>query len=123
MTQDTALVDISHEILIAIQARDRASLERLLREDFVHIDEAGSRYGRAQFVAAIEGADYRIERLSFDSLSVEIVGDTAIVCGVQRGAVLLGGGQRVEGRTAFTDLFLRDASGWRLRLAASAELS
>jgi Domain of unknown function (DUF4440) len=48
---------------------------------------------------------------------------TAVVCGVQRAQVRLPAGERVEGRTAFTDVFVRVADGWRLRLATSAELA
>ena len=124
MTSDAAspLINISHEILAAIQSRDRVALERVLLDDFAHIDETGRRHSRTDFIEAILSAGYQIERLSFDAIAVELIGDIAIVCGVQRGTVALDGGQRVEGRTAFTDIFLRGVSGWRLRLATSAEL-
>jgi len=46
----------------------------------------------------------------------------AIVSGVQRAAVVLLGGEAVEGRTAFTDVFLKDSHAWKLQAATSAEL-
>ncbi len=67
--------------------------------------------------------EFQIERLWFESLSVEQFDETAVVCGVQRAQVRLPAGDRVEGRTAFTDVFVRAADGWRLRLATSAELA
>jgi hypothetical protein len=89
----------------------------------VQIDELGHRLGKEPFIAAVEAGDFQVERLWFESLSVEQFDETAVVCGVQRAQVRLPAGGRVEGRTAFTDVFVRAADGWRLRLATSAELA
>jgi ketosteroid isomerase-like protein len=117
------LEQISHQILDAIRTRDRRALEAVLMADFVQIDELGHRLGKEPFIAAVEAGEFQIEKLWFESLSVERFDETAVVCGVQRAQVRLPAGNRVEGRTAFTDVFVRAADGWRLRLATSAELA
>ncbi len=116
------LVRISHEILDAIRHRDRRVLEAVLDPGFVQIDEHGQRTGKDAFIQAIETGEFQIEALTFDMLTVEAFDASAVVCGVQRAAVRLPSGDRVEGRTAFTDVFVAGAAGWRLRLATSAEL-
>jgi len=117
------LEQLSHQITDAIRKRDRPGLEAVLMADFVQIDEFGHRLGKEPFIAAVEAGEFEIEELSFESLSVEQFDETAVVCGVQRAQVRLPAGDRVEGRTAFTDVFVRAAEGWRLRLATSAELA
>ena len=109
--------------MAAIRTKDRLALNGVLTDDFVQIDERGNRLGKDAFVTAVETGDYHIEELWFETLSVERFDGTAVVCGVQRALVRLPAGERVEGRTAFTDVFLQAAGGWRLRLATSAELA
>ena len=117
------LEQISHAILEAIRTRNRPALEAVLVTDFVQIDERGQRLGKDAFIAAVEAGDFQIEALWFESLSIDQFDRTAVVCGVQRARVRLVDGQVVEGRTAFTDVFVRAADAWRLRLATSAELA
>ena len=104
---ENELVTISHELLAAIQTRDAAALDRLTLDDFVHINEAGTRQPKADFISAIQTGAYQIERLTFESLSVDRFANVGVVSGVQRAVVILNASERVEGRTAFTDVFLR----------------
>jgi hypothetical protein len=67
-------------------------------------------------------SSYEITALSFDVLSVDVFGDTAVVCGVQRAVVRLQSGE-VTGRSAFTDVFVRHLNRWLLRLATSVDLA
>jgi ketosteroid isomerase-like protein len=116
------LEQLSHEITDAIRTRNRPALEAVLVADFVQIDERGHRLGKEAFITAVETGEFQIEELRFESLSVEQFDETGVVRGVQGARVRLPTGERVEGRTAFTDVFVRAADGWRLRLATSAEL-
>jgi len=114
---------ISRDILDAIRSRDRRALDAILVPEFVQIDERGNRQGKEAFIAGIETGDFHIDGIWFEMISVEPLDQSAIVCGVQRAQVRLPGGVRAEGRTAFTDVFVRGPAGWRLRLATSAELT
>lgn len=117
------LARLSDEIAEAIRRRNRPLLDAVLTADFVQIDERGNRLSKTAFIHAVESGDFLIEAMSFEMLSVEQVRDTAVVCGVQRAAVCLPSGDRVDARTAFTDIFVRVEGRWRLRVATSAELS
>src|SRR5580765_1400902 len=116
------LSDLSHQILAAIQHRDRAALDAVLHPEFVQINEAGVRTARAAFIDAVCDEDLTITDLAFDSLSIEVFDQTGIAAGVQRGRVRLANGDVVTGRTAFTDVFVRFGAGWQLRAATSADL-
>jgi hypothetical protein len=116
------LTHLSNTLLVAIRDRDRKSLDAVLHADFVQINDAGARTARASFIDAVVSAEVHIKELSFDFLSVDVFGDTGVVCGVQRAAVQLASGEDVTGRTAFTDVFVTSGAGWQLRLATSADL-
>ena len=117
------LIHISNEILVAIRDRNRTALEAVLHPDFVQINEDGARMERYAFVAAATSADFQITSLSFDFLSVDVLEDTGVVCGVQRGTVKLSSGGEKTSRTAFTDVFVRQSGVWKLRVATSADLA
>ena len=119
---DVELVRISHDLMEAIRTRNRTVLDAVLLPDFVQVDERGNRQGKTAFISAVEASRYQIEQLKFETISVEHLGSVAAVCGVQWAQVRMPGDELAEGRTAFTDVFIRGAEGWRLRLATSAEL-
>jgi hypothetical protein len=116
------LADLSHQILAAILHRDRAALDAVLHPGFVQINEAGVRTNRTAFIEAVCENDLDILDASFDSLSIEVFDQIGIAAGVQRGRVRMANGDVVTGRTAFTDVFIRQGSGWLLRAATSADL-
>ena len=114
---------LSHAILEAIRARNRTALENVLLPDFVQVDERGNRQGKEAFISAVEAGEFEVEQLKFETISIEQVDRVGVVCGVQWAQVRLPGGERIEGRTAFTDVFVQGAGGWQLRVATSAELA
>jgi ketosteroid isomerase-like protein len=116
------LVRISHDLMEAIRTRNRTVLDAVLLPDFVQVDERGNRQGKSAFISAVEASTFQVDQLKFETLSVEPFDHVAAVCGVQWAQVRMPGGEQAEGRTAFTDVFIRGAEGWRLRLATSAEL-
>jgi hypothetical protein len=123
MSDATAgLTALSHQILTAIQTRDRASLDQVLHSEFVQINEAGVRTSRGAFIDAVVAADFAIKEFSFEFLSVDAFEQVAVVCGVQRALVTLVGGGDVTARTSFTDVFVRNGVIWQLRIATSSEL-
>jgi hypothetical protein len=116
------LVRVSTRLLEAIVRRDAAALEELLDPEFVHLDGAGVRTPRAEFIASILSSTYTVLDAGFDSLSVDVVGGLGVVNGVQRAEVALGEGERVVSLGAFTDVFVPTENGWRIRMARSTNI-
>lgn len=115
-----SLTALSQQILTSIRTHDRASLDQVLHADFVQINEAGVRTSRRAFIDAV--ANFQINELSFEFLSVDAFDDVGVVCGVQRAVVTLSTGEEVTARTSFTDVFVRNGAIWQLRIATSSEL-
>ena len=114
---------LSYELLEAIRTRSSPALHQILDQNFVQVNEAGARFGKLDFINAVQSSTYDIEHLSFEFLTIEIFATAGVVCGVQKAVVRMTDGAEVSGRTAFTDVFVRDTHGWRLRVATSAELA
>lgn len=113
---------MSARLLEAIVRRDAAALEELLDPEFVHLDGAGKRTARGEFIASVLSSTYTVLEAGFDSLSVDVVGGLGVVSGIQRAEVALGEGDRVVSLAAFTDVFVPSEKGWRIRLARSMDI-
>jgi len=113
---------LSHDLLEAFRARDRAALERILADDFRHVDASGAESNRDRFVDTMIGAAWRIRTIGFERIEVHEIDELAAVTGIQVAEVELPDGTVATSRGAFTDLFSRVDGHWRLRLAHSTEL-
>lgn len=122
MSRPADLVRVSERLLEAIVGRDAGVLEELLDPEFVHLDAAGVKTPRAEFIAQVLGSTHTVLHAGFESLAVDVVGDFAVVNGIQRAEVSLGPGERIVSRGDFTDVFVSSPRGWRIRVARSVEL-
>jgi ketosteroid isomerase-like protein len=109
-------------IFSAIRARDAIALGAELTLDFVHSTLGQPDQGRDAFLKAIQEMPYRIHDITGQDLKVRVMGEVALLSGVQRARVALPDGSEVTAATAFVDLFARLSSGWLLRHAVSVEL-
>lgn len=116
------LVELSHRIASAIQRRDLPELAPLLDTDLVQMQAGAGERSKAAFLEAVASFDGAIERLTLSDLRVRLLGDAAVVTGVQRATVRTLSG-RVEGATAFVDVFVRRGGEWLLALAFGADLA
>jgi ketosteroid isomerase-like protein len=94
--------------LQASVARDRAMLERLLANDFVHIDYQGRLLHRKDALNAPVAPAGVLQRLS--NLDVRVFGDTGIVTGVN---TITSTDGKLALRLRFTDVFIRANGYWR----------
>ena len=78
---------------------------------------------RSSFLAAIRDMPFQILEIRGEDVRVRVLGDIALVSGVQRARVAMpDNGAIVNAATAFVDAFARTDEGWRLLHAVSVEL-
>jgi ketosteroid isomerase-like protein len=116
------LLRLSHDLIEAFRARDREAMERILADDFRHVDASGTVVDRERFVRAMVEAPWRIRAIGFERIEAHEIDEVAVVTGIQAAEVALPDGTEAKARAAFTDLFTRVDGRWRLRLAHSTEL-
>lgn len=119
---EEAFLQLSRELIEAFRARDRQALERILADDFRHVDASRTEVGRERFVETMVGAQWRIRSIGFERIEVHEIDELAVVTGIQTAEVEMPDGTVTASRGAFTDLFTRVDGRWRLRLAHSTEL-
>lgn len=119
---EAALLGLGRELIDAFRARDRGAMERILADDFRHVDASGAGVDRRRFVETMIGAEWRIRSIGFERIEVHEIDQLAVVTGIQTAEVELPDGTVATSRGAFTDLFTRVDGCWRLRLAHSSEL-
>lgn len=99
---------------------DRATLERLLADDFVHPVPAGMFLTRAQHIDwAVAHPAPDGERRRFGELHVRVYGDIAIATGI----VIATDANERETRTIFTDVFARRQNQWQAVNAQETPIS
>lgn len=120
---DEAKVRAAEErVFAAIMARDAIALRRELASDFILSSPGKPDQALDAFIQAIASMPYRILEVSGEDLHYRLVGDVAILSGVQRAKVEIAPGHVVVARTAFADVFAREGDRWLLRHAFSVEL-
>ena len=116
MTTATALVveelvELSHELVRAVQAHDRARLEELLADEF-SLDGAAGRLDREGLLDAAAGA-YRIEDFSYEEIDPDVYGSTAVVVSRYRQEATLAG-RDLTARLRVTDVWVRRDGRWQI---------
>lgn len=109
--------EAEERLFAAIKTRDIPALEAELTEDFVHSALGGAENDRQTFLEGVRSMTVRILDLTGQDLRVRVLGDMALLAGIQQAVVALDDGKTVKARTAFVDVFVRTGKGWRLRHA------
>ena len=97
--------------LTAITAGDRDTIESILSPDFKHITSEGTLLGRDEEIASIVPVTFT---MNATEQTVDIVGDTAVIHGVNT----LTEAGNVLARERFTDVFVKQNGTW---MALSAQ--
>jgi len=105
------LVELSHELVRAVQAHDRARLEELLADEFT-LDGAAGTLDRSELLEAA-GGPYEIEEFSYDEIDPEVYGNTAVVVSRYSQQASLAG-RDVSRRMRVTDVWLRRDGRWQI---------
>jgi hypothetical protein len=93
-----------------LQARDGATLERILAADFVHPVPSGALLTKAQHIAWVTTHPRPASTaLSFETLRVRVYGSVALANGI----VIARAPGHPPQRTVFTDVFVHRAGRWQ----------
>ena len=98
----------------AIKAQDRAALDRILADDFTFVGDqsAAASLDRAAYADSVL-KDLKLTSYSFESLSVRVYGDTAVVNAVCRQQAVVSGKQW-GGDFLVTDVWIKQGRRWRV---------
>jgi ketosteroid isomerase-like protein len=95
----------------AYKLGDRRSLDVLLDDHIVLINDDGTVQTKTQFLASVKATNSQEQQVAPESMSVRVFGNTAIATGVFR-AKGVEGGKRYVRRERFVDTWLFNAGKW-----------
>jgi hypothetical protein len=96
------LVELSHEIVRAVQEHDSARLDALLADEFT-LDGAAGELDREALLEAATGA-YEIDGFAYDEIDPDVYGNTAVVVR----------GRDASGALRVTDVWIRRDGRWQI---------
>jgi uncharacterized protein (TIGR02246 family) len=109
--EERALLEIEKDWAKALLAADTKALETILAPDWVTSFE-GSVMTRPQLLAALRAGSARFDALEASGEEVFVFGDSAIVRGLVR-MKGVDGGKPFDGKSWYTDLFVRRDGRWQ----------
>ena len=99
-----------HELDDANIKKDRATMERLMADDYIYTHSTGTVANKAQDIAETMSPGGNWTASKFDDLKIRIYGDVAVVTGRQ---TLTGSSKGyVSGPRRITDLWVRRSGRW-----------
>jgi ketosteroid isomerase-like protein len=98
-----------HALDDATRKKDRASMERMMADDYLYSHSTGKAYSKAQEIA--ESMSSTWTGSTFADMKVRVYGDVAIVTGVQTLAGTMKG--YASGARRITDLWIKRGGGWQ----------
>ena len=96
-------------------AGDSAVFDRLLTAGFVTTNPVGARATKAELLADSSGA-LRVRASRSSDISIQLLGDTAVVRGTAR-LVAKYRGHDISGAYAYTHVYVRGDAGWQVAAA------
>ena len=106
----------------ALQDKDRATLERVLAEDFVARYPGEANQTRLALIETLVGFPGKATRVGSDNLEVHLFGDVGVITGVQSAQLELPNGQIVQQTMAITNVLQRIGDEWLMKVSHAVEL-
>jgi hypothetical protein len=105
------LVELSHELVRAVQKHDRPRLEKLLGAEFT-LQGAAGELDRDAFLEAASGP-YEIEDFAYDEIDPEVYGNTAVLVSRYRQRARLDA-RDLSHEMRVTDVWVRRHARWQI---------
>jgi ketosteroid isomerase-like protein len=105
------LVELSHDLVRAVQAHDLERLERLLAAEFTLLGAAGE-LDRAGLLEAAAGP-YEIDSFCYEEIDTEIYGNTAVIVSRYTQTARLDG-RDISADMHVTDIWVRRDVRWQI---------
>jgi ketosteroid isomerase-like protein len=121
-SDEQAILEIEKETFEAIKNKDAETLGRILDDRFIYRSPHGPDVGKAEFIEAVTGIPVQMLSVQGENLHVSIYGEVAVLTGVQHAQVQTDDDKEATSSVAFTDIFVKGLSGWKMILAFGVEL-
>jgi hypothetical protein len=101
----------------ALQNKDRAAFEQVLADDFVARAPGEPDQDRTAFIDTLVGFPFQVRSIGAETLAVQVLGDSAVVMGVQAAEVVDAAGRVRLDRLGISNVYVWRGERWVLKLA------
>jgi hypothetical protein len=110
------ILDLQHRWVAALVKADTGTLETILVDTYADTDETGSRFDKAEVLAALKSGDLKLASITLLETHVHRYGDSAVLTGTsaQTGAFR---GLPIAPRIVFTATLVLQNGKWRAAAA------
>jgi hypothetical protein len=105
------LIELSNELIAAVQKHDRRRLDQLVAHEFT-LNGAAGELDREAFLTAAAGP-YEIDDWTYEEIDPEVYGDTAVLVSRYRQTARLEG-RDLSYRMHVTDIWVRREGRWQI---------
>ena len=112
-SDDADIVALEQRLFRAIEGKNRAALDGLLADDYVHVNSTGRVIDKTKFLQSMAGRSRETTR---GPLTIKFYGDTAVIFGEQSNRTEKPDGSVNTSSLVATQIFRRNPGGWQLVL-------
>lgn len=112
-----AVLQCQQQFWLALQRKDADLFSQVLSDDFVCRSPGGADQNRTAFIAALMSIPFTILNVNGEAIAVRLVGDVAVLTGMQESQMRLPNGEIVSERLALTNIFQHNNGRWNMILA------
>ncbi len=109
---EQALADLERKLVAAIGARDLATYDQLVAEDYIVVNADGTERTKADVIASYKAGTQGYRGLAIAEVKAHVFGDTAIVHARTLG-VRIDGGKETPNRVRYVRVFARRNGRWQ----------
>jgi ketosteroid isomerase-like protein len=119
--EDAPVLDAQDRRLALTVAADIPALSAMMTDDLTYTHANAVVESKAEFLDALRTGRYRYRSTTFEDRRVRLHGEAAIVSGTCRVRVVAGGND-VDVRLRFTELYVREGGAWKMALWQSTRV-
>jgi len=118
-----AVLESQQQFWLALQHKDAELFMQVLAEDFVCRSPGEADQDRTAFIATLTSIPLTILDVKGEAIAIRIVGDVAILSGMQISQMRLPNGETISERLALTNIFQPKNGRWEMIFAHPVSIS
>jgi hypothetical protein len=116
------VLEVENERIQALLQKDFTTLERIMAEEYLHVESNGTIRTKAQFLAALKAGEFAFDSFDIEENSIRTYGGTAIVIGRYSNRIRTGGKTLPTKRARHLRVYVKRAGYWQLVAHQATEL-
>ena len=118
----TDVLAMQRRFWAALQARNGSELELVLAENYRCVSPGEPDQNRTEFIQTLTSFPFVVESVTCDNLQVNLVGNVAVLTGVQTAQMRVSNGELITDKIAITNIFNCLANQWQMVLSHAVTL-